>query len=153
MSSTTFGRPLTMLLSDPFEAVRRGFDRDFNGNGSGHKPVRQPSAPLALWEHDQQIHLEIDVPGISRDDLDLTVEDGKLLIRGERQVPQRDGRRWHEERCYGPFERIVALPDTIDLTSIEASLDDGVLFVTLSKKREAQPHQIEVKVRDSAARR
>jgi HSP20 family protein len=100
-------------------------------------------APLSVWEDEQQFHVEVDLPGLQPQDVDVTVEKGKLFLRGER-MPASTGPR-HDERAYGKFERIVSLADTVDPARIDASLRDGVLRLTLRKRPEVLPQRVTVK--------
>uniref|UniRef100_A0A7C2NW22 Hsp20/alpha crystallin family protein n=1 Tax=Schlesneria paludicola TaxID=360056 RepID=A0A7C2NW22_9PLAN len=135
------------LLSDPFEAVRREFARDlgFGGSGNGIGQESRRYGALSLWEDDEKVYIEIDVPGLQLEDLNLTMEGGQLWIRGERRMAQHDEKCWYDERFYGGFQRAVSLQDTVDPNSIDASLSDGVLSITLTKKPEYQPHRVTVK--------
>lgn len=152
---STLGHRWGTLLSDPFEAVQREFDRDFGFGARGNAVQTDVSryGQLALWEDNEHVYIEMDVPGTRIEDLDLTMEKGQLWIRGERTFPQHDQKRWYDERSYGSFQRVVSLSDTIDPGSIDATLSDGVLYVTLTKKPEHQPHRIEVKCAGSSAKR
>jgi HSP20 family protein len=133
---------------DPFEQARREFARGVVKNGSGQP--RQPAlAPLSAWEDEQQLYVEVDLPGLQPQDVDVTVEKDKLFIRGER-APAGTAPR-HDERAYGKFERIVALADTIDPSRIDASLQDGVLRLTLHKRPEVLPQKVTVKYDAGAA--
>jgi HSP20 family protein len=107
--------------------------------GSGRRMAY--STPLSLWETDRRIQLEIDLPGLNPDAIDLHFKDGFLWIRGERNFSERDGQLRYNDRWYGPYERIVKLPDGIDRSSIEAEYQNGVLLVTLAKLPEAQPRE------------
>ena len=135
------------LLSDPFEAVRREFAGDLgiaaNGNRTAHEARRYGA--LSLWEDDQKVYIEVDVPGMQLDDLTLTMEGGQLWIRGERKFAQHEEKCWYDERFYGGFQRAVSLQDTVDPSTIDAALCDGVLSITLTKKPEYQPHRVAVK--------
>lgn len=130
--------------SDPFDVARREFQKAFGNGGSGQRLVARGYAPLSVWEDQQQLHVEVDLPGLQPGDVEVTVDDGKLSIRGERQPSQSAPGRY-EERAFGRFERVIALADTIDPTSVEAQLRDGVLRVTLSKKPESQPQKVVVR--------
>lgn len=154
MLSTLNNRWAT-LFSDPFEAVRREFDRDFGfvGNGNGIQSEVSRYGQLSLWEENEHVYIEVDVPGMQIEDLNLTMEKGRLWIRGERKFPQHGQKRWYDERYYGSFQRVVSLSDSVDPASIEATLSDGVLFITLTKKPEHQPHRIEVKCANGGAKR
>ena len=90
--------------------------------------------------------LKAELPGLERSDIDLTVENSTLTIRGERK---RDGTvpedRYHRlERAYGAFTRSFTLPNTVDGAKVRAEYRDGVLSVTLPTREEARPRQIEV---------
>lgn len=135
------------LLSDPFEAVRREFDRNF-----GFTPIENATSQfrrygaLSLWEDQQHVYIEMDVPGMSIENLQLTLEKGQLWIRGERQPVEREPQsRIYDERTYGRFQRVVSLHDAVDPGSVDASLKNGVLCITLTKRAEYQPYRIAVK--------
>jgi HSP20 family protein len=102
-------------------------------------------APASVWEEDAAYHVELDVPGVAREDIALTFDKGKLTIAVERKAPEDKGDHWHEERGYGKAVREVALSKQIDPDSITAELTNGVLHVTVAKTPEAQPKKIEVK--------
>ena len=93
----------------------------------------------------RRAYIEMDVPGLSIDDLSVTHERGQIWIRGERKYPQHNQKLWYDERSYGSFQRVVALNESVDPGSIEASLHGGVLFLTLTKKPDHQTHRVEVK--------
>ena len=121
-------------LPEPFETMARQMDRVFGEIPDGVTST-VPQAPAALWEDDQSVCLEIEVPGLREEDLQITVQDGRLLIAGERKAPQRSGKCWFNEHKYGRFERLIALSDTIDTDSIQAELADGVLHLSCRRSR------------------
>lgn len=133
-------------LSQGFEAARqemdRLFDRFFPRDARGLSPSWY--APLAIWDDNEQLHVEVELPGVSKDDLEVVVHQGMLRIAGERKAPEGQRNYWHSERRYGRFERSLTLPEGLDWDSIQADLKDGVLCITLSKKPEAQPKKITV---------
>lgn len=102
-------------------------------------------APASVWEEDAAYHVELDVPGVVREDIELTFDKGKLTIAVERKAPEDRGKHWHEERGYGKAIREVALSKQVDPDSIAAELTGGVLHVTVAKTPEEQPKKIEVK--------
>ena len=128
-----------------------GFERDmdqlmerFMGtNGEGTSPTAY--APANLWEEEGKWCVELELPGVKQDEIDVTLEKNTLRITAERKAPAEDRKYWHQERAYGRFERIFNLPETVDPEGIEAELADGVLKLTLAKKPEAQPKKIEVR--------
>jgi len=146
---STLQNRLASSWSSPFDAVFREFGRDFNGNGNGFSVPHRRFPDVSLWEDEGQVYVEVDVPGLRQDDLELSVEDGKLWIRGERTMPRHEQKCWYDERRYGQFERAVILSDVVNPNSIDATLADGVLSITLAKKPEHQPHRIKIKYGDS----
>lgn len=149
---STFNPRLETLWRHPFETMDRDFDRFFGGERQG-RAVEAPAAPLSLWEDEEHVFVEVDVPGLAKEDLDLTVRDGRLWITGERKFPQGDVKSWYDERRYGRFERVISLSDLVDPDSIEASLENGVLSITLAKKAEARTHRITIKGADGQHQR
>ena len=109
-----------------------------NADGSGWW------APWACWEDDGHLHLELELPGVAKDDLELVTHQGKLLVKCQRKAPEEGKQFRFNTRRYGEFERVISLPDTIDTDAIQAELRDGVLHVTLNKRAEAQPKRINV---------
>lgn len=105
--------------------------------------------PVDIYETaDRQIVLKAELPGLKREDIDLTVENSTLTIRGERRRDEGVGEdRYHRvERAYGPFTRSFTLPNTIDGAKVRAEYRDGVLTVTLPAREETRPRQIQVNV-------
>ena len=101
--------------------------------------------PASVWEDSDSYHVEMDVPGVLRENVDLTYEKGTLRITTERSAPNEQRSGLVDERRYGKVTRTVTLPESIDPDSILAVLNDGVLHVTVAKKPEAQPKRIEIK--------
>jgi len=106
---------------------------------------RSLAAPAAIWEDDNAYHVELDVPGVSRDGIELTFEKGTLRIDLERKHEEVERKGLHDERFYGKTTRSVALPETIDKETIEAELAAGVLHVSVAKIPEVLPKRIEIK--------
>ena len=143
-------RRFQTTFPEPFETVSRELERALC-DVTGEAVDRSRTAPVALWEDDRQVYVDLEVPGVRQEDLDLTIQDGRLIISGERKPVKRGQKCWYNEQTYGRFERVIALSDMIDLESIEAELESGVLHLTLRKKPEAQPHRIAITVRDSSS--
>ena len=126
----------------------RLFD-SFWGTGNGETPrpaVFRPSVDIA--ENNDEYVVTADLPGIDRDDLDVTVADGRLTIRGERRQDgeSQSGPARRVERVYGTFTRSFELPSEVKADGIGATYRDGVLTVTVPKAEESKPKQIEVKI-------
>lgn len=98
----------------------------------------------SVYESDEHFHLELDAPGVTTEQVDLQVENGQLTITLERQPVE--GRTFgYNERRFGKVTRTLELPDTVDPETIEASLANGVLHVTIAQRPETKPRRIDVK--------
>lgn len=128
-----------------FPAALPEFDNLFNHFFRGEE-VAMWRAPASIWEAENTFHIELDAPGVSKDDVELTFDKGTLQITLERKLPEGDRTNWHNERGFGKVTRSVSLPDTVDPSTITAELNSGVLHVTITKRPELQPKKIEVKV-------
>ena len=118
------------------------FNQFFGGsNGDGNS---RWNVPIAVWDDDKCIYVELDVPGVRREDLEIFAHQGTLRISGERKVASEEREYWHNDRAYGRFERLISLPDIIDLGSVEAKMQDGVLSITVTKRSDAQPKKIAI---------
>jgi HSP20 family protein len=140
MKMTTSNRVRDFLPSNlaQFESVLAPFFQHAGG-------VQAFFVPASVWEDNDSYHIELDVPGVTRDRVDLTYEKGTLRITTERPAPEEQRTGLVDERRYGKVTRTVALPESIDVDSIGAELTNGVLHVTVAKKPEAQPKRIEIK--------
>lgn len=143
----TSRRPL-----DPFTNLRRlnsVLDEAF-----GPGPAQEDLAAAAwfpacdVFEDKDAVKLLAELPGVRPEDVKLSVENGLLSIRGEKQQQSgdRNGRVHSFERSYGRFERSFALPSTIDPERISASFEHGILTVTIPKAERARPREIPVSV-------
>ncbi len=103
--------------------------------------------PVDIKETENELILKADIPDVDMKDIDVRMENGTLMLRGERKFEDsKDGSGgWHRvERSYGTFERVFSLPDTVDPENVKADYRNGVLTVTLPKKEVAKPRQIKV---------
>lgn len=99
-----------------------------------------------IKEEKDKFLLHADLPGVPRDAIDITMEDGVLSIRGERRLEEagEDGEYKRVERAHGVFYRRFSLPDTADPEGIRARCNEGVLEVVIPKRESVQPRRIEV---------
>lgn len=127
----------------PQTRVEQEFDRMFDQLFYGRPEQTGWRIPMNAWEDEEHVHFEVDMPGVSKDELEVYVHEGKLRISGERKPVE--NRTYHiSERPFGKFVREVTLPEVLDFDSIEAELKQGVLHITFAKKSEAKPRKIEV---------
>lgn len=107
--------------------------------------------PVDVHEENNQIFVKVEVPGIDEKDLRVTFEDGILTVTGERQFERKDDRNYHRiERTYGTFTRTFTLPRSVDATRIVADYKNGVLEISIPKKEESLPKQIQINVNTNA---
>jgi HSP20 family protein len=101
---------------------------------------------IDVTETDNEIVVSAEMPGLERGDVDISVEDDVLTIRGEKKIEQeKDDQNYHlSERVYGVFYRALQLPPGVDASKIQASMSNGVLKVAIPKPAKAQPKKIEV---------
>lgn len=98
----------------------------------------------AIFEDDHQITLELDLPGVKNEELDLQIEKDQLTIRGERKPAAALDSYRRVEPSYGAFARTFALPETVHRDAITAHLEHGVLRIVLPQREEIKPRRIEV---------
>lgn len=102
-------------------------------------------APLSVWEDEQHLFVEVELPGVNKEDLDVTLEQGQLRIVAQRQAPDSQRSYLHNERSFDRVQRVVTLPETVQVDEVDAQLEQGVLCLSLKKKPEVLPKRIEVK--------
>jgi HSP20 family protein len=105
-----------------------------------------------VYEDAQKLVLKLEVPGIRREDLQILVEGRTLTVKGQRSfAAEEKEENFHRiERRYGSFVRSFTLPSTVDTDSVAATSTDGVLSISLARRAEAKPKQIEVKAAPAA---
>jgi HSP20 family protein len=142
-------------LRTPFEDVaglQKRLNSIFNdfagaaeGSGAGFTPA------VDVYEDADKLVLKLEIPGVKQEDMDIRLENQTLAIKGERKFEQTEkAENFHRiERRFGSFVRSFTLPQTVNPEGVTASLDAGVLTVSLPKKEEAQPKQIKVQVGSS----
>ncbi len=105
------------------------------------RPTVRPVS--SIWQDDGTVKLMIEMPGVSRDNVDVRVENDTLTIRGEREIPE-DAQFVIRERRLAPYERTYTLDDSIDRENIEAHMEHGVLTLTLHLRDAVKPRKIEI---------
>ncbi len=127
---------------------RTAIDRFFEGWGPELRTARARWMPsLEVRETEETYVVEAEVPGLAKEDIDITLTDDLLTIQGEKKVEQEEDRgdMHMTERRYGSFARTLRLPGTIDTAKVTAATKDGVLTVTIPKAEEEKPRKIEVR--------
>jgi HSP20 family protein len=111
-------------------------------------PLRSWAPALDVHEDKDSFVVRTELPGLKREDIDVSLHDGALIISGERKAEVRqEGVEVHrQERFYGKFQRALTLPEPVAADKIKAQYQDGVLTVTLPKTEAAKPKKIDVTV-------
>lgn len=137
---------------DPFrelERIQRQMDRlSQNMAGAERYPRLTGVYPLLNLSEDQDhIYVRAELPGVNPEDLDITIQDQQLILRGQRKIATEEQNvNYHRrERESGFFRRILRLPGQVDPNKVEAACKDGILTITLAKPEEVKPRQITVK--------
>ena len=101
-----------------------------------------------VLERKDAIEITADLPGLAAEDVEVTVEEGVLTIRGERSFKEaQEDETYHRiERSYGLFERTFSLPNSVDPAKIEAKFKHGEMVLTLPRREESKPRSVKIKV-------
>lgn len=146
-----------MPRRDTFREIEQISDRlnRLLGERRAQTDGREESMALADWaplvdvmETDAEFQIRAELPGVDKENVKLSVEDGVLIISGRREPEQEEnGMRYHRiERAYGSFARSFAVPDTVDQQKVTAEFKNGLLTVHLPKSEKARPKSIAVTV-------
>ncbi|MCA1593458.1 MAG: Hsp20/alpha crystallin family protein [Acidobacteria bacterium] len=145
---------MSITRYDPFrdlrslqDEVNRLFSTSFSRSFGDEGIARGAWAPsVDIYENKDQIVLEAELPGMNREDFDLTIENNVLTLRGERRFEKRDDSdNYHRvERSYGTFTRSFTLPQTVSSEGVTAEYKNGVLRVALHKREEVKARRIEI---------
>lgn len=134
----------------PFDQVAGDLDRLVRGLRENAEVPAQ-LAPYAVDVHEDADHFYVtaELPGFTKDDINVSLEDGVLSINAQRKIEKKTDRgALHVERRWTHFQRSFNLPTAINENSVKAELADGVLTVTLDKREEVKPRRIQVTAND-----
>lgn len=138
-------------VHDPLDVLPREFgtlmnrflgERDFFGDGGSLAPYG-----VDVREDADHFYVEAELPGFKKDEIDITLENATLTITADRKAEtssEQKGDWLLRERRYTRFSRSFTLPPTVDESSVDAKLADGVLHITLNKREESKPRKITV---------
>jgi HSP20 family protein len=147
---------LREMMTDPFDRFRQRFNRLYGETVVPFAPFNEENWSIASWspacdiyETDSEIVVKTELPGVKKENVHVTLENNVLTIRGERKFQEEAKKEnYHRvESNYGEFMRSFALPAFIDANKIDAEFKVGLLYVTLGKREESKPKQVEVKVK------
>lgn len=143
---------------DPFaemENIQKEMNRLFNFSLARHPWGEntllggQWAPAVDIYDSKDQILVKADLPGLNKDEIEVSVEEGSLVIKGEkkRDTEVNEENQYKTERFYGSFYRTIPLSSKVDAEKVNAKYQDGVLTLTLSKKEEERPKQIKVDIK------
>ncbi len=150
---------LPSRYQDPFQSFRTEMDRLFDsflggvpsltGLGRRFAETQVMTPTLDVKENEKEIIVKADLPGMDEKDINLTIHNGVLSLRGEKKSEHTDERENYHlmERSYGSFQRSIRLPETIDDDKAEARFDKGVLTITLPKRPEMVSAQKKIEIK------
>ena len=150
MSLIRYQFPETPTAFDRLASLRDEVNRVFDfswpsrdiGLFSGWSPA------LDVFDDKDNLTVKVELPGLKKDEIGLSLHEGVLTISGERKQERerREGETFRSERYFGKFQRSVTLPSAVDASKVTATYRDGILTVELPKAEEAKPKQIAVTV-------
>ena len=141
---------LSLIHYQPFTELRRAMDTLFDDRFFA--PYRlfaldmPEMAPIDMYHTDSDVVVKAALPGVKPEDVDISITDGTLTIKGETKTEEKEEQKdyLHRENRYSTFHRSVALPGRLDTDKAAASFDDGILTLTIPKSEEVKPKQIKV---------
>ena len=135
------------LTHDPFGSLRL-FEDAVTRLMSEPRTSRPWSPAVDIVETEDELIVKADLPDVPLEDIDVRVENGTLLLKGERKFEKEFADKGYHriERSYGSFMRSFSVPSSVDTEKVSADYKNGVLTVTLPKKEAAKPKQVQVKV-------
>ena len=135
-----------MTTSTPIFGLRREIDRHFDDTFARDGNSWTPAVDVKETESD--IRVELELPGLKPEDVEITAENGILTVRGEKKTERKEGEdsRYHViERTYGSFMRTFQLPQGVDEEQINAQFENGILSLHIPKAALPQPRRIQIK--------
>ena len=134
--------PYHNSVSFPFgiEKLFNEFDLDNKNSDSTWNPM------VDITESKDQFELKAEIPGLKKEDINISFEDDKLTLSGERnREEEKDGKNYHRiERSYGKFQRSFQFPGNVSVDKIDAKYKNGILAVNIPKSEDAKPKEIAI---------
>ncbi len=133
------------MTKSPIFGLRREIDRLFDDTFARDGFSWTPAVDVR--ENDSEIRLDLELPGLKPEDVELTAENGVLTVRGEKKTERKEGEesRYHVvERTYGSFLRTFQLPQGVDEDQIKAEFENGILAIRIPKAALPQPKRIQI---------
>jgi HSP20 family protein len=131
------------------DEMDRMFAAPFTELSRGGQFFNQWAPALDLFEDKDNVFVKAEIPGMKKEEIEVSLHENALTISGERKVEQKheEAENYRSERFFGRFSRSVVLPVPVESEQVKASYKDGILTVTLPKSEQSKPKQIEVNVK------
>jgi len=150
---------LSDYLREPFHRLRSEVDRMFDEFPARFPAARFGSRYLAsmplpaveMTENDDRYRISVEVPGVPHENIDLSIDNDMLVLKGEKQDEREEKERDYSisERTYGSFERRIALPQDAQREGIEARTDNGVIRIEIPRKENGAPERRRIEIRNT----
>ncbi len=147
---------MTLTQYDPwkvFDEMRKEMERAIAARSEEGSSVATADwvPAVDIKEENDKFVIEADIPGVDPKDIEISMENGILTIKGERKLERQEEKDSYKriERVYGSFYRRFALPDTADAEKISAKSKNGVLEIVIPKKEEVKPRRITVEATEA----
>ncbi len=139
-----------LMLWNPFaelERIRREFDRLLEELSPGEDMERAFAPAVEMYETDKEIVVKVELPGVKKENIEVSIKDNMLYIRGEKKEEREEKTETihRVERVYGKFERVLSLPTEVNTDEVKAEFKDGVLEIRLPKAEVSKEKKIEIK--------
>ena len=130
----------------PFDVFNQAFNQFMRNETDAQESTRTWAPAVDIFETTESYVVKAELPGISKEDVQITVENNVLTLKGERRFEKDETKEnYHRiERTYGAFARSFTLPTRVDHEGVQAKFDNGVLTITVPKAAEAKPKRIEI---------
>jgi HSP20 family protein len=127
---------------DELEAIDRVFNDIFGQTATSP----ETSLRADSWVKDDTAHIVVELPGVSKESVDISIEGRSLKVSGERKAPELgEGESWHRrERWHGKFEKTYTLPFNVEQDKVKAEFKDGILKMTLPRAEAEKPRKIAI---------
>lgn len=136
-----------LIRTDPFREIDRVSQQLFGTDGTAGTAGRPVMMPIDAWRDADVVHVELDLPGVSPDAIDLELDQNVLTVQAERRISDHGGsdvEQLASERARGVFSRQLVLGDSLDTQEISAHYEGGVLRLDIPIAEESKPHRIAI---------
>ncbi len=143
----TLLRRVNNRWDEPSHLMQREFDNFFRRLNQPWDPDAELTGayPVDIREDENAVYVDAEVPGFKKDQINVTLEQGVLTIDAERKAEDTQGQKHLTERRFTRLSRSFSLPTTVDESKVNATLQDGVLHLTIEKTPEVKPRKIEIR--------